>query len=474
MKLPIAVKFYETKSHAQSGRKCINFYPVENEGSEEFPFLLYPTPGLKSWRDHSGVNSVVRNTIVHKGILYAVIDQTLYKIDNTGTATTLGTLSTSSGDVRSASITFELCFIDEFYGYSYRTDTNTFAKITDEDFPEAPRSITAQDQYFVVCGENSIQYNLSTLNLGTEWPSLLIASKEGLSDNLVAVKSWRGFLWLMGEYSCEIWANTGNNAFPFEKQQGVQLKYGIAAADTVREANHTLMWLGRTEFGDPVVVQAEGFEIKIVSDRGINYQISLLTSLSDSYAWTYLQEGHEFYCITFPTDRKTYCYDITTDSWHERAWWNGTAFEHHLANTYAYCYGKHLVGDRRSGNIYEFSGNTYTDNSGVIRRQVVTGNLELDGRLGSISSMHVYFEPGQGLATGQGVTPVVVLEVSRDYGFSWGNEKYQEAGKIGEYKNRVLFNQLGVSRAFTFRFTFTDPIKWIVKGCRADIEMSKD
>ena len=40
---------------------------------------------------------------------------------------------------------------------------------------------------------------------------------------------------------------------------------------------------------------------------------------SDDGGYTYQQDGHSFYMLTFPTVSKTWCYDTSIGIWHERA-----------------------------------------------------------------------------------------------------------------------------------------------------------
>lgn len=67
----------------------------------------------------------------------------------------------------------------------------------------------------------------------------------------------------------------------------------------------------------------------------------------------------------------------------------------------------------------------------------------------------------------------IMLQWSDDGGKTWSNEYWKPVGKIGQYKARVNFNRLGMSRDRVFRLTMSDPVKWILVDARIDVEKEK-
>jgi hypothetical protein len=68
-------------------------------------------------------------------------------------------------------------------------------------------------------------------------------------------------------------------------------------------------------------------------------------------------------------------------------------------------------------------------------------------------------EQGQGSATGQGQNPQIMLQVSRDGGYTYGNEMWTTFGAAGQYLHRAEWRRLGVSRNYVWKFRITDPVK---------------
>ena len=73
-----------------------------------------------------------------------------------------------------------------------------------------------------------------------------------------------------------------------------------------------------------------------------------------------------------------------------------------------------------------------------------------------------------------GVEPKIMLQLSNDGGASFGNEIWLNCGKSGERKTRVRKNRIGYARDRVFKITMSDPVKWIITGCRVDVETESD
>lgn len=79
------------------------------------------------------------------------------------------------------------------------------------------------------------------------------------------------------------------------------------------------------------------------------------------------------------------------------------------------------------------------------------------------SRLQLDLETGQGLTTGQGQDPQLMLQWSDDGGRTWSREHWVSAGRLGAYKWRALWRRLGRSRNRIFRIVQSDPTKvaWI-------------
>jgi hypothetical protein len=56
----------------------------------------------------------------------------------------------------------------------------------------------------------------------------------------------------------------------------------------------------------------------MVSTPAIADAISKYSRIDDAIGFCYQQGAHIFYFLTFPTGNATWCYDLSTQLWHER------------------------------------------------------------------------------------------------------------------------------------------------------------
>jgi hypothetical protein len=166
------------------------------------------------------------------------------------------------------------------------------------------------------------------------------------------------------------------------------------------------------------------------------------------------------YQITFPTAGRSFLYDGSTSIWSEVQSGVGLIKRHQgnvgtMFNMNSYC------GDYQTGNIYKIDSTVYTDYQITQPRIVQTRHIEDSGNMIAIDELFIDMETGVGLQSGQGSNPQIILNVSKDGGRTWGNDRFCSWGTVGRYP-RAIWRRLGSSRDFVFRFTMTDPVKFVI------------
>lgn len=490
---------YSSRSLNVACQRTVNLYPevLEREDGQK-KIVLYGTPGLSLFSYLS--TEPMRETHVMNGVLYAVVGGKFYTINSAGVKTEKGTLVTSAGRVSMDNNGTQIMIVDGTAGYIYTIATDTFAKITDPDFPGA-NMVTFLDGYFVFNKPGTGQFMITGLYDGMAIDALDIATAEAYPDLLTSLINDHRELWLFGEYSTEVWYNSGNASFPFERVQGAVIEKGIAARWSVAKMDNSLFWLAKDKNGEGYVVRANGYQPQVISTRAIEHQIASYSDISDAWGYAYTQNGHGFYVITFPTGNATWAYDVTTGMWHERSSRNVQGeFKRHLANTYAFAYGKHLVGDFEDGDIYKMDMAVYTDNGEPIirtRRTMHIGDeqknlfyhrlqIEMEMGIGDFNyasnSFYGYLADGYYYADGSiaaggdpipgtSVNPQAMLRWSDDGGHTWSNEHWVTIGKQGEYGKRAVWKRLGRSRNRVFELNLTDPVKTVLID--ANLELTR-
>ena len=186
---------YKTFSTNLNAQECVNFIPVMgNEGP-----ALRGSPGLKEWVDTANY-AEVRGVKKMGEVLFTVVGSSVYRMSDGGVKTTCtGALETTTGalpESRMAENGSQLMIVDGKYGYIVSGTTVT--RITDEDFPENPESVTYQDGYFIVTYSYSGRCYVSALNDGTSWDGTLYFNPQGRSDYSLCAFSHRRKLLVLG------------------------------------------------------------------------------------------------------------------------------------------------------------------------------------------------------------------------------------------------------------------------------------
>ena len=463
MKIGLVGPSFAQRSLPWDAQRSINFFPVFDEMGKEVT-ALYSVPG-KSLFSTAGVGAIRGQFFSTNGRAFAVSGTKLYEISSNGTATDRGSIDTAAGAVTIAENGTQLAICDGASLYIFTYGTNTLAKVTDPDFPSVVGTVCFLDGYFLVNQIGTGRFYVSDLNNGASWDALNFATAESSPDGLLAVVSALGQLWLFGTFTTEIWTYTTDLNPPFRPISGAKIDVGILSPFSYVEIDNSIVWVGRDRFGQGIVYKAQGFSPARISNTFIERRIQEAASPETIRAYAYQEEGNTFYVLTDGGLETTLVYDLTTQEWHERAFLNESGrFEPDLGSCHMYAFGKHLVGDRRNGNIYHLSMNYYSDGGNELVRERVYTHLFDEGRRIRYNALEIGFETGVGLQVGQGSNPTVSLALSKDGARTWIDCGSASIGAVGQYQTKVEFRRLGIAEQMTFKIRITDPVKVAIVG----------
>lgn len=474
MKTPILGQSYVTRSVNEATNRMVNLFPeIVPDGGKE-PAFLMRAPGLR--RLATIGNGPIRGMWSLGGYLFVISGTELYKVTTAYVSTLLGTVG-GSGLVSLADNGIQL-FIATNLGasYIYDSSTNVLQQINDVDFPGA-KVVGYLDGYFVFVEPNSQRVWVTSLLDGTSVDALDFASAEGSPDNLVSMVVDHREVWLFGTNSVEVWYDAGLSDFPLQRVQGAFNEIGCMATYSVAKLDNAIFWLGSDARGNGIVYRANGYTGQRISTHAIEYAIQNYGDISNAIAYTYQQEGHSFYVLTFPSANKTWVYDVATQAWHERASWANDDFIRHRSNCQVNFNNEIIVGDFENGKIYAFDMDVYDDDGAVQKwlrswRALPTGQNNLNRSVHH--TLQLDCESGVGLnGNVQGTDPQVNLRWSDDGGHTWGNYHTKSMGGIGEYYTRVIWFRLGMTQKLrdrVYEVSGTDPVKIAIMGAELDIK----
>ena len=464
MKTPFIGQAYTARSKNLAFNRLVNLYTeAAPEGKDIAGF--FGCPGLDT--QVTVGDGPIRGLLPVGGWLYAVSGGALYRVSSGFGSILVSGFVPGTGPVSMATNGTQIFLACDPWGLIYDIAAGTLTEIADTDFPGA---VTVQyiDGYFVFNEPDSGRFWITAINDGTDIDALDFSTAEGAPDDIVSIIVDHREVWLLGDQSIEVWFNSGDPDFPFERIQGAFIETGCAAPYSAAKMDNSIFWLGHDERGAGIVWRAAGYTPQRVSTHAIELAISGYSDISDAIGFSYQQEGHQFYFLTFPTGNATWVFDAATNLWHERAWFKASdgSFNRHRANCHAYFSNTHVVGDWENGKLYAWDLDTYTDAGESIRalrswRALPQGANNLARTVQH--ALQLECESGVGLDGGvQGSDPLVALRWSDDGGHTWSNTHYKSAGEIGETGARVIWRRLGTTeklRDRVYEVSMTDPVK---------------
>ena len=396
----------------------------------------------------------------------------------------IGTLATASGPVsiRDNGVGGVAVIVDGPNGYYYVYGigganvgpVGTFVKITDPAFLGANR-VAEIDGWWIFNQPGTQVFYTNAAPYSTAFAGSYFALKDAATDLLVGVIESKQELWLIGERTTEIWYDAGGQYFPFQRLVGTMLQVGCKAVGSIARFSSAgqdgLIWLGRSDRGENVVIRTKGFSAEVVSTAAISDLLATFPITSDAIGYTYQEDTHEFFVLTLPTADVTMVYDASLPpalAWHQRPSYDPYAaqFHRHRSNCIMNFAGMRIVGDYQNGALYQYTRAAYTDAGWpirAIRRSPHVWNKENRERV-FMGSLQVDFAPGTGNARGLGSAPQAHLRISRDRGNSYGPTLSAAIGAIGNFVARTLWRKLGVTRDTVFELEVTDPVNRDIVG----------
>jgi hypothetical protein len=461
--VPLFALGQQGKSSTVTAQRHINIYAEPSDDKSSLNF--YGTPGLSIFTSFG--DTPVRGMLEVGDVLYVVHRQKLYEVNNAGVRTERGTLASSTGRVCMASNGVQLGIVDGSAMYCYTYATNGFVTVSSGLFAN-PVSLTFQDGYGIATFQNSGQFQISAAYDFTTWDALDYATAESNPDNTVRALADHGEVIIAGTDTVEFWGNSGGQDFPYSNIRGATLEWGLAAIWSLVKYNDSVAGLFRNKMGQVQVMMLAGHALKKISSPEVDYVINSYSAVADCTAFAYMLGGHPMLQMNFPTAGKSWLYDATTGLWSELQ--SGLNGGRHRGEMHCDFVNRPRVSDYENGIIYNLDADTYTDNGTPIAREIVSKHINNSYKQVAIHALQLDFETGVGLISGQGSDPQAMLQVSRDNGHTWGNERWASMGAIGKYKTRARWNRLGSARDFVFKVRVTDAVRFALTGGSLDLE----
>ena len=455
--LPAIGQSYKHDDLPLSAQVTRNWFPELNTETS-VAVSLQPWPGAVVFSEGpTGLDRGMSGWYFH---LYKVTDQTLYKIDENGAYTTVGTIA---GTGRCTFLSSSEWLVIVTSGKVYTYDGGTLAEVTDVDL-EAPSYGAYLNNQWIYSGTGS-RFAVSDVADPTSVNGLSYATAEAASDLIAVPFVHNQTLYLFGYGHIESWYNSGVGSPPIDRIEGGVIHKGLAsgAIGSLSSNDNYVYFLG----DDRRVYQLVGAQVRSISTVPIARELEAAT-LTDVIGFCFSMYGQEFYQLRVVG--KTFVFNETAGAWFELS--VGLDERQHPATSYFYGFGKHLIAD--GGNVLELSKDASLYNSEPIIRTRVSGLIsgellgqDFIGRPLFMSRCEIIIKGIPPL----GDAPQIMLSWSDDAGYTWSNERVIDCGETGNYTFKAVAHQLGRFYDRVLRIRISDESAYSLHRVSGDIDV---
>lgn len=478
--------FYQALAPVMAADQAVNIYTeTRHVAGSAKQIFTFGTPALK--RFTTVATSGNRGWFSQDGRTFTVVGGTLYEVNvELVTTTSRGSITNdglpvffasngAGGDQLGIIGAGELKVLD--------LGTNVLSAAISLPFSN-PVMITFLDGYGLINEADTPTVWFSALEDLETWDALDFFARSNTSDNIVGIAAVKDRIACLGSKTTTWFYDSGDADTPFVPYPGTTVQTGLLYPTLLGVYNDELVFVAQSDRGQLRVARMMDTQVQTISTPPIDVFLASAATLADAELLIYYQQGHAFVTVTAPSstqDLQSACYDLTEGLWHYRAGWDDTAGQY----TRWHACGSAVegttvfVGDYNSGALYTLSLTTYADDTetaGVTRtlkRQRAAPYASETPQWFFIKEIQLLAQAGVGIGgSGQGNSPTVQLEISRDGGQTWVDCGVAPLGALGQYTTRTLWRRLGRVRADLFvpRITQTDPVQTAWNGLVLDLE----
>lgn len=399
--------------------------------------------------------------LVNAGFIYVVSGTSLYRVNSTGTVETLGVVGGAGrAKLEANSIPGDsqiLILNGSGDGYIYQ-DATGLTLITDADFFSSS-SVTILNERFWLARDNTNEFFGSEISDGTSYDTLTFGSAEENPDKIVAALAKKSALWLLNETTVEYWQSFTDTILPLRKVKGSTKEWGILAKDSLAEVNDFFAFLA----DDRTVRMMRGTQLTEISDLNFTLKVKGngtrtypgFTKVDNAYGFFINGPVHSYYCLTFPSERYTWVYDVNTGFSHDRS---SEGIGIWRANGAVNFNAQIICGDSRRGVLFVLDPHSLTEDSGIQRTELVTSFVSFDKDV-TIPLIELDMEVAKSFDPE--LEPKMMVEYTKNGGYVWNNWGHISLGNYGQHGARVplrLFGRVVRNKEFGLRLTTTDAV----------------
>lgn len=416
---------------------------------------LIARPGLSAFATvgTGPIRGVFKRDGVFGGDTLVVSSTTLYRVNDSGTATAFsGTVAGDADVTIDAGQNADLEDIARIATGSalYQATGTTVAA---EDFPTTggagASSVCFHRMYFFAteAGTDKVWYRSST---DTSWSALSFISAEYNPDRVQAIRNLGDLFVLLGSATTEYWALSGTASPAIQPVSGLNFKYGCRSGLSAVVVGSSLLWVDDA----CAVRQSEGSDARIISDPGLSEQIAR-EAADDLVAGGFQYRGHFYYVLRL-SGSATWVYDLSAQRWSR---FSTQGYDYWTAKLFCSTGSQVIAADALSADLYLIDGDALTDAGTEFAMEFMAVDEVAEGLI-PVHNVELVCQTGDSPRSGQGSDPIVRMRFKDSDQRGWSNWIDKSLGLSGE-NPRVVFRRLGEMRGPSqrlYHFQISDPV----------------
>lgn len=299
-------------------------------------------------------------------------------------------------------------------------------------------------------------------------------NSESSSDNINAIYAVGPTLYIYGPKTVEIWQR-GSGEFEdwIRTSYTAQSSFGLESPGSLASSGSVVYFVCSGEQYGKAVMKVSGTSFEKISEDWLEAKL-LKESTESAYGFCYSVGEHNFYVLQLNSVGETWVYDALDGGWHQRTsrarttgmetQWRASSIAYYKEQFWTFTVDG-MVCHFQQDYWYE----DYLDGASLPMIRHRQTPVMTDG-LKPFVFEELAVECNVGTWEDYELKPMLLLEVSKDGGQSFGNTRSASLGRTGEYSHRVRWLNLGMNRLCVLRVTYSHPTDLVLTACSVRAE----
>jgi len=298
------------------------------------------------------------------------------------------------------------------------------------------------------------------------------------SDNISAIYAIGPTLYVFGPKSVEIFQRGSGDFEDWIRTSYTNMNtFGLEAPDSLASIGGSLFFIASGAQYGKALMKVTGNSFERVSEDWLEQKL-LSESTESAYGFAYATGEHSFYCIQLNSLGECWTLDLFDNGWHQRTsreqssglegQWRVGGMAYYREKFWAFTNDGMMC--RAHDDYWKEDYPDGTSLPMIRHRQtaVITDGLK------PFTFEELTIECNVGTWEDYNQKPMLLLEVSRDGGHTFGNVRSASLGRTGDYSHRVRFMNVGYNRLCVIRVSYSHETDLVLTACSIRAEATAE